>query len=48
MDEQVQSQLSIGSQAPQFCLPSSAGGDVCLSDYLGKSQVIIFFVREFA
>jgi len=47
MDEFNKIQLKIGSTAPDFCLPSSAGGEVCLSDFQGKSQIVLFFVREY-
>lgn len=39
-------ELGIGSRAPDFRLPSNTGGEIGLSDYLGKSAVILFFVRE--
>ena len=32
-----------GDMAPDFVLPSTAGGTVKLSDYRGKSNVLIFF-----
>lgn len=47
MTESIQSFVETGSIAPDFCLPSSTGNEVCLTDYRGKSQVILFFVREF-
>lgn len=39
-------ELGIGSRAPDFRLPSNTGSEIGLSDYLGKSAVILFFVRE--
>lgn len=47
MADSNQTTLDTGLMAPDFCLPSSMGGEVCLSDYQGKSQVFLFFVREF-
>jgi len=35
--------LKVGDKAPDFTLPSSAGGSVSLSDYLGKQQVVVAF-----
>ncbi len=40
-------QAKIGSYAPDFRLPATAGGEVGLSDYRGKANVVLFFVREF-
>jgi len=37
----------IGSHAPDFRLPSTEGRDVALSDYRGRTNVVLFFVREF-
>jgi len=36
--------LKVGSQAPDFVLPSVAGDQVTLSHYLGKQNVVISFV----
>jgi len=47
MEDATNTPLKIGSTAPDFCLPSSAGGEVCLSDFRGKSQIVLFFVREY-
>jgi|NGEPerStandDraft_6_1074524.scaffolds.fasta_scaffold35267_4 peroxiredoxin Q/BCP len=38
--------LLIGSPAPDFKLPPNTGGEIALSDYRGK-KVVIFFVREY-
>lgn len=35
--------LRVGDRAPDFELPSSTGETVRLSDYLGKSEVVLFF-----
>ncbi len=40
------SDLGVGSAAPDFKLPQSTGGEVALADYRGKS-VVLFFVREY-
>jgi thioredoxin-dependent peroxiredoxin len=40
-------ELDLGDLAPDFRLPSSAGGEVSLSDFRGKRHVVLFFVREF-
>jgi peroxiredoxin len=39
--------LQVGSKAPDFRLPTNAGSQIGLSDYQGKSAVILFFVREY-
>ena len=40
-------ELGVGSRAPDFRLPANSGGEIGLSDYLGISIVILFFVREY-
>lgn len=40
-------ELTLGSQAPDFKLPFSQGGEMGIADYRGKSHVILFFVREY-
>jgi len=40
-------ELTIGSHAPEFRLPSSKGGQTGPGDYRGKSHVVLFFVREY-
>ncbi len=35
--------LRFGQQAPGFTLPSSGGGEVKLSDFQGKSDVVLVF-----
>ncbi len=47
MTETDSPELNVGARAPEFRLPASTGGEVGLSDYAGKSHVILFFVREF-
>ena len=39
-------ELGVGSSAPDFKLPPNTGGKIALSDYRGK-KVLIFFVREY-
>jgi peroxiredoxin len=35
--------LTVGERAPWFCLKSHAKEQVCLSDYLGKRNVVLAF-----
>ena len=35
--------LKVGDMAPDFTLPSTAGGKVTLSDFRGKSNVVLAF-----
>jgi peroxiredoxin len=35
--------LRVGQIAPDFCLESHLGSKVCLSDYLGKKNVVLAF-----
>jgi peroxiredoxin len=37
----------IGSIAPNFKLKASNGQEIALSDFRGKSNVVLFFVREY-
>jgi thioredoxin-dependent peroxiredoxin len=39
------SELEVGSPAPDFKLPSNIGGEIALADYRGK-KIVLFFVRE--
>jgi len=39
-------ELGVGSSAPDFKLAQNTGGEVTLSDYRGK-KVVLFFVREY-
>ena len=41
--ETIGSNLSVGSVAPDFTLQDVAGGTFTLSDYRGKSNVLLFF-----
>ncbi len=40
-------ELAVGSPAPDFKLPASSGNEVALTDYRGRANVILFFVREY-
>ena len=39
--------LTIGTLAPEFNLPTSSGTDITLSSFRSKSNVYLFFVREY-
>jgi peroxiredoxin len=39
--------VDVGMAAPDFRLPSSAGGEIGLAAYQGRMQVALFFVREY-
>jgi peroxiredoxin len=39
-------ELGVGSSAPDFKLTPNTGGEIALSDYRGK-KVVLFFVREY-
>ncbi len=39
--------LHIGDRAPDFTLPSHLEKDVTLSDYRGKTTVLVFFPQAF-
>ena len=34
--------VAVGSEAPDFTLPSISGGDVSLSSYRGRPVVLVF------
>jgi peroxiredoxin len=40
-------ELMVGSQAPDFRLMASDGREVGLDDFRAKSNVYLFFIREF-
>lgn len=40
-------ETKIGSVAPDFKLPATNGQDIALSDFRGRNNVVLFFVREF-
>jgi len=35
--------LKVGDRAPDFRLPALRGGEIALSDFLGKKNVVLFF-----
>lgn len=37
--------LSVGERAPDFQLPAAQGGDVALSTYEGKQNVLLIFLK---
>jgi peroxiredoxin Q/BCP len=39
-------ELSIGSEAPNFCLPNQDGEEVCLEDHRGKWVVLYFYPKD--
>jgi peroxiredoxin len=39
--------VDVGSVAPDFRLTASAGDELGLGDYRGRSHVVLFFVREY-
>jgi len=41
-------QVSINTPAPDFTLPDFSGNPVSLSDFRGKSNVLLVFNRTFA
>jgi len=43
----MNTELEEGSLAPDFKLIASAGQQIRLADYKGKSHVVLFFVREY-
>jgi peroxiredoxin len=47
MQESDTIEAKIGSYAPDFRLPATNGTEIGLSDYRNKSNVVLFFVREF-
>jgi peroxiredoxin len=43
----MSNELQVGSQAPDFKLPSSKSGETGIAYYRGKSMLVLFFVREY-
>lgn len=41
--ENMTKEIEIGSKAPEFSLPDQRGKRVNLSDYLGKSNLVVYF-----
>lgn len=45
----VATAVEVGEKAPNFTLPSTAGKDISLSEFLGKKYVLIeFYGADFA
>ncbi len=40
--------MEIGSTAPDFRLPSAQGPDICLGDFRGRRNVIVWFTKGLA
>ncbi len=40
-------EFNVGSLAPDFSLESNAGTPVRLSEYRGRANVVLYFMREF-
>jgi len=38
--------LRFGQPAPGFSLPSSAGGETSLADFMGKDVVLVFYCYD--
>ena len=48
LTSQAWSAAEVGSPAPDFCLPSTQAGEVCLKDFKGKSNVVLlFYILDF-
>jgi peroxiredoxin Q/BCP len=42
----VDTQLSIGDVAPNFCLLNQTENKICLQDFLGKNMVLYFYPKD--
>ncbi len=47
MDPERTSELAVGDPAPDFHLPASTNHEIALSDYRGRTHVVLFFVRSY-
>lgn len=43
----VNTEVYVGSPAPDFTLESNTGAEVTLSNYRGRTAVVLYFMREF-
>jgi peroxiredoxin Q/BCP len=43
VQEKIMAALAEGQKAPDFTLPASTGGEISLSDYAGKLNVVLYF-----
>ncbi len=39
--------VTTGSTAPDFKLPSGDGKEIRLTDFQGRKNVVLFFIREY-
>lgn len=39
--------VDVGAQAPEFGLESGTGERINLSDYRGRQNLVLYFMREF-
>jgi peroxiredoxin len=47
MEAQANPSIEIGSAVPGFHLPASTGKEVDIKEYRDRSNLVLFFVREF-
>jgi peroxiredoxin len=47
MSEETDSEVQLGSPAPDFRLLASNNQQISLEDFRGKANVVLFFVREY-
>ncbi|MHA2121882.1 MAG: peroxiredoxin, partial [Promethearchaeota archaeon] len=40
------SELEVGVEAPQFCLPDKDNKEVCLTDFKGKFVILYFYPKD--
>ena len=45
MSEQIL-ELTVGAEAPKFCLPDKDNKEVCLQDFIGKYVVLYFYPKD--
>ena len=46
MAKEIELQLKVGDAAPKFSVATNGGGQLSLSDYLGKNVVLYFYPRD--
>jgi peroxiredoxin len=47
MESKEISSVEIGSPVPEFRLPSNTGKNIGVGEYKDRSNLVLFFVREF-
>ena len=47
MESKGISSVEIGSPVPEFRLPATTGKDIGAAEYQDRSNLVLFFVREF-